>query len=121
MGTTYTHTRTTSYIDKPLFFSIKPSEFITLSAGPQFAYLLNQKDEFSNGSITYEQEKEFDNNNIRKNTMGVIAGVDITISHIVLGARAGWDVQRNNGDGTSTDPNYKNVWYQASIGYRFFN
>ncbi|MDQ3190872.1 MAG: PorT family protein [Bacteroidota bacterium] len=121
LGTTYTHTRTTSFIDIPLFVSLKPSEFITLLAGPQFSYLMNQKDVFSNGSISYEQEKEFENNNVRKNTMGFIAGVDITLSHVVLGARAGWDIQRNNGDGTSTNPNYKNVWYQATLGYRFFN
>jgi hypothetical protein len=38
----------------------------------------------------------------------------------VLSARSGWDVQRNNGDGTSSIPRYKNVWFQATIGYRFY-
>jgi hypothetical protein len=121
LGTIYSHTRTTSYIDIPLFVSLKPGEFLTLLAGPQFSYLFHQKDVFSNGSISYEQEKEIENSNIRKNTLCFVAGADFNFNHIVIGARAGWDVQRNNGDGTSYNPDYKNVWYQATIGYRFYN
>jgi hypothetical protein len=33
--------------------------------------------------------------------------------------RGSWDLKNNNGDGTSTTPRYKNVWYQATVGYRF--
>ncbi len=120
LGSPYNHTRTTSYIDLPLFITLKPGEFITLLAGPQVSYLFHQKDVFSNGSISYEQEKEIENTNFRKNTFGFVAGADININHLVIGARAGWDIQKNNGDGTSTNPNYKNVWYQATIGYRFY-
>ena len=46
-------------------------------------------------------------------------GVDIDISNLVLGVRAGWDTQTNDGDGGSTTPRYKNMWYQATVGYRF--
>jgi hypothetical protein len=47
-------------------------------------------------------------------------GFDITMKHIVLSARAGWDLQENHSDGTSSTPRYKNVWYQGTIGYRFY-
>ena len=120
-GSNYRFTRTTSYIDMPLYFSFKPSEFLTLMAGPQIAYLLHQRDVFSNSTLTVETQNEFKNNNVRKNTLGFTGGVDINLNHIVLGARAGWDVQKNNGDGSSTNPRYKNVWYQATIGYQFYN
>lgn len=120
LGTTYDLTRTSTFVDVPLLFAFKPSEFITLLAGPQFSYLIKQKDSFKNTTTTIEQEKEFENANIRKNILCVTGGADITIKHIVLGVRAGWDLQNNNGDGTSSTPRYKNVWYQATIGYRFY-
>ena len=47
-----------------------------------------------------------------------VAGFDINYQHLVFGARVGWDVQNNNGDGTSSNPSYKNEWFQATIGLR---
>jgi hypothetical protein len=121
LGSNYSLTRTSNYLDIPLFFLLKPSKFITLLAGPQFSYLIKQTDAFTNGTTTIEQETVFANENVRKNTLCFVGGLDITIKHIVLSGRAGWDVQDNNGNGTSTTPRYKNVWYQATIGYRFYN
>lgn len=121
LGSSYNLTRTTSFIDVPLLFAFKPSEFTTFVAGPQFSYLLRQKDEFKNATTTIEQEREFVNENYRKNILCFTAGMDLTLKHLVLGARAGWDIQNNNGDGSSTTPRYKNVWYQATIGYRFYH
>jgi len=120
LGSSYNLTRTTTYADVPILFAFKPSEFITLVAGPQFSYLLNQKDSFKNGTTTIEQENTFQNDDVRKNIFCFTGGVDITMKHFVIGARAGWDVQNNNPNGVSTTPRYKNVWYQATIGYRFY-
>ncbi len=119
LSSTYTFTRTTSYIDVPILFALKPSEFITILAGPQYSYLIKQRDVFVSSATSFEQEQEFKNDNIRKNTLCFLGGIDITIKQIVLGARVGWDIQNNNGDGTSTTPRYKNTWYQITIGYRF--
>jgi hypothetical protein len=121
LGSTYSFTRTTNYLDIPFFFSLKASEFISLMAGPQYSYLLRQTDVFKNGSTTIEQEKEFENDNVRKNTLSFAAGMDINLKHIVLGIRAAWELQNNNGDGSSTTPRYKNAWYQFTVGYRFYN
>ncbi|MDP3557450.1 MAG: porin family protein [Bacteroidota bacterium] len=121
LGNTYDFTRTTSYLDVPLLFAFKPSEFITLLAGPQYSYLLKQKDVFANATTSIAQEQEFVNDNVRKNTLCFLGGADITMKHLVLGVRAGWDLQNNNGDGTSTTPRYKNAWYQATIGYRLYH
>lgn len=120
LGGSYNFTRTTTYLDIPLQISLKPSEFITIVAGPQYSYLINQRDVFTNATTSIEQEQEFENDNIRKNIFGLVGGVDINLKHIVLGGRVGWDVQNNNGDGTSTTPRYKNVWYQATIGYKLY-
>lgn len=120
LGSTYNMTRTSNFIDVPLFLALKPIGMVTILAGPQFSFLMSQKDTFSNSSITIDQEKEFDNENVRKNIMCFVGGIDINLKHIVLGARAGWDFQTNNGDGTSSTPRYKNSWVQATIGYRLY-
>jgi hypothetical protein len=119
LGNTYEMTRTTDYIDVPLLVSFKPVESVSLLFGPQFSYLLKQKDDFKGGTISSTQEDEFSNDNIRKNTFCLTGGADFNVDHLVIGVRAGWDVKNNNGDGTSTTPRYKNMWYQATIGYRF--
>jgi hypothetical protein len=120
LGGNYSMTRTTTYLDIPLLFALKPSEFITLVAGPQYSFLMHQTDAFNNGVTSVLQEQTFENENPRKNILGVTGGIDLTIKHVVLGARAGWDVLNNNGDGTTSTPRYKNVWYQATIGFRIY-
>ncbi len=120
LGNTYVFTRTTSYIDVPVLFAFKPAKFFTILAGPQYSYLLQQNDVFAIAATTIEQEKQFQNDNVRKNTLCVTGGIDVNHKHFVLSARAGWDLQNNNGNGTSVTPRYKNVWYQATIGYRFY-
>jgi hypothetical protein len=106
------YTQTSSYIDMPLLLALKPNAFATLLFGPQFSFLAKEKDTFVNLSET----TEFDN--LRKNTFCLTGGADINVMNFVLSARAGWDVQKNNGDGYTT-PRYKNVWYQATLGLRF--
>jgi hypothetical protein len=111
-------TRTTNYIDVPVFLAIKPSEMITLLVGPQYSYLMKQNDKFTNPITNIETNTDFNTDNIRKNTFCLVGGVDINMSNIVLGARVGMDMYNNNGDGTSTTPRYKNVWAQATVGFR---
>jgi hypothetical protein len=115
-GTDYQFTRTTNFIDLPLFITLKPTTQLTLLAGPQFSYLMKRRDVFANSV----QQNQFAHDNIRKNIMCFIGGLDFNFNHLLLGARFGWDVTQNNGNGTSAAPQYKNVWYQASLGYRFF-
>jgi len=119
LGSSYSMTRTTDYVDIPLLVAIKPIEYVSILFGPQFSYLLKQKDDFTGGTITSTQEQTYTNDNIRKNIFCLTGGADLNINHLVIGLRAGWDVQNNNGDGTSTTPRYKNMWYQATIGFRF--
>lgn len=116
----YNLTRTTNYLDVPLYFAIKPVPFLTLLAGPQYSYLISQTNSFKNGSSTIDQQKEFDNDGVRRSTFCLATGVDINIWHLVLGARAGIDLRTNTGSGNSTTPRYKNAWYQFTVGYRIY-
>jgi hypothetical protein len=120
LGSNYSATRTTTFIDVPILLAIKPVSFLTVLAGPQYSFLVKQNNNFTTSLTMVDQQKVFDNDNIRKNVLGLTGGVDINLSSFVISARAGWDVQNNNGDGTSTTPRYKNAWYQATIGIRLF-
>lgn len=118
LGSNVTLTRTTNYIDVPIFLAIKPSPMLTVLVGPQYSYLIKQTDVFTNPILNIDVNQDFNTDNIRKNTLCLVGGVDINLSNIVLGARVGLDMYNNNGDGTTTTPRYKNVWAQATVGFR---
>ena len=118
-GSTYSMTRTTEFIDVPLLLAVKPIDQVTLLFGPQFSYLMKQKDNFTGGTISSTQQQDFDNDDITKNILGLTGGADFNVDNLVLGLRAGWDIKTNEGDGNSSTPRYKNMWYQATVGYKF--
>lgn len=117
-ATTYDFKRTTTYIDVPLQLQVKPLKFLTVLVGPQYSFLVHQQDVFRAGGSTFVQEQEFENDQIRKNILGFVAGTDIVVSHVVVSGRLGWDLLNNNGDGTTTTPRYKNRWIQLTLGFQ---
>ncbi len=118
-GGTYNFTRTTTFIEIPLLLQIKASQFLSIVGGPQYCYLHSSKDEYRNNTITLVQEKEISNDNFRKNIFALTFGADLNLNQVLISGRAGWDVQNNNGDGTSSTPRYKNNWLQLTVGYVF--
>lgn len=118
LATPYSFSRTTTYLDFPIQLQLKPTDVLTLVGGPQYSYLLHKKDVYTFGTNSSAKEEEFDNENIRKNTLGLVFGADLIFSSVVVSGRAGWDFQTNNGDGTSSTPRYKNEWFQLTIGLK---
>lgn len=118
LGSEYSLKRTKTYLDLPLQIQFKPIEYLTILAGPQIGFQLHEKNVYTFGENSIEQEQEFENENVRKNMLGFVTGIDINISHFVLSGRVGWDFQNNNGDGTSTTPRYKNQWIQMTVGVK---
>jgi hypothetical protein len=114
----YTFTRSSDYIDVPVLITLKPVPMFSINFGPQFSFLTKQTDVFSSTILTSEQQQAFSNDNYRKNLMSITAGVALDLGKVVLDVRANYDLQKNNGDGTSTTPRYKNAWYQATLGFR---
>jgi hypothetical protein len=117
-GSSYEISRTTNYIDLPVLFTLKPGRVVTLLAGPQFSYLIKQKDLFDSNILNTSLIQEFENDSVRKNTLGFLGGIDFNFNHFILGTRFGKDILKNNGDGSSTTPRYKNVWLQITVAYR---
>jgi len=119
-GEVYSLDRTTTHLDIPLQLQLKPFSWMSMVAGVQYSYLMKQRDEFTLGPNYEAVTEDFNNDNIRKNLLGIIMGGDLNFWHVVLSGRAGWDVLANQGDGNSTTPRYKNLWFQATIGYRVY-
>lgn len=119
LGSDYSFSRTTSYIDVPVLLAFRTGEYLNLLFGPQYSFLLSQNYTFKSDILDISQDEQFENENLLKNTLCITGGFDVNLTNIVLSARAGWDILSNKGDGTSTTPRYKNMWYQATVGYRF--
>lgn len=119
LGTDFTFTRTTNHLDIPILLQFKPVPYTTFLFGPQYSYVLSRTDNFEGGGIDLEDQEEFENDNIRKNIFGLVAGLDVNINRVVLGGRIAWDLQNNNGDGTSDTPRYKYVYGQITAGFKF--
>ena len=107
---------TFNYLDLPVHLQIKPTENISILAGPQFSYLLSSKYELGSLSSTNENDLEDDNN---RATIGLSAGVDFTIENFLISARGSWDLSKMNKDNNTSDINYKNQLFQVTLGYRF--
>lgn len=106
---------TFNYIDLPIHLQIKPTENISILAGPQFSYLLSSEYEFGNLNASSD-DAEDDNN---RATIGLSAGVDFTVQNFVISARGAWDLSKVNKDNNTSDINYKNQVLQVTLGYRF--
>lgn len=119
LGSNYSYSLTTNYLDVPVMLTFKASKLIKLLFGPQYSYLISQTYLFNSALINLNQQQQFNNDNVRKSTLCMTGGVDFNFDNIVFDARVGFDLWNNNGDGTTTTPQYKNVWYQATVGYRF--
>lgn len=117
-GIPYSMKRTSNHLDIPLLLAIRPAPAVSILVGPQFSFLLSQKDEFTAGSFSDEQEENFETN-IRKNRLGMHVGLDINFNHFVISPRAAIDFQDNKKDGSSDDPQYKLFYLQLTVGYRF--
>lgn len=121
LGGRYSFTRTTYFFEVPLLLQIKANDYFSLVGGPQYCYLFKTRDVYSreDGTITSVEEQEISNDNFRKNILALDLGFDIDLDNVILSGRAGWDLQKNNGDGSSSAPRYKNHWFQLTVGYLF--
>lgn len=120
LGSSYNFKRTTTFIEIPVLVAFKPSEFITVLVGPQLSFLTKEKYVFTSSALSYSQEQEFKQDDIQKNILGFVFGIEFNLKHLLLSARTGWDILRNKDDGSSETPRYKNVSTLLTIGYSFY-
>lgn len=116
-GVSYSLKRTTKTLDIPLLLQLKPFKMISIVAGPQFSYLLSQKDVYDDRDNTIVTQ-QFKNQDYRKANIGVVGGIDVHLLGLLLSGRVGCDLQKNTTNNTLA-PSYKNMWGQVGVGLRF--
>lgn len=114
-------TQTTSFIDIPILASIKLGGGLNLVAGPQVSFLMSTKNEFETGFGTAEQKiVEDDSDRFKKSLVGGVVGFRYDFSNkLGINGRYALDFQKNNENGTSQTPEFKNQVFQLGLGVKF--
>lgn len=115
-------TQTTSFIDVPILASIKlGGSGLNLVAGPQVSFLMSTKNKFENGFGSVDQEiVEDDSDRFKKSLVGGVVGLRYDINeNIDFHGRYALDFQKNNENGSSRTPEFKNQVFSLGFGYKF--
>lgn len=114
-------TQTTHFIDLPILASIKLGGGLNLVAGPQVSFLLSTDNKFETGFGTAQQQiVEDDADRFKKSLVGGVIGFRYDFSNkIGINGRYALDFQKNNENGSSQTPEYKNQVFQVGLGIKF--
>ncbi|MES2651393.1 MAG: porin family protein [Bacteroidota bacterium] len=114
-------TQTTHFIDIPILASIKLGGGLNLVAGPQVSFLMSTTNKFETGFGTAEQQiVEDDADRFKKSLAGGVIGFRYDFSNKVgINGRYALDFQKNNENGTSQTPEFKNQVFQVGLGIKF--
>ncbi len=114
-------TQATHFIDIPILASVKLGGGLNLVAGPQVSFLMSTKNTFESGFGTAQQEIiEDDADRFKKSLVGGVVGFRYDFSNkLGLNGRYALDFQKNNENGTSQTPEYKNQVFQVGLGLKF--
>lgn len=119
LGNAYEYKQTSNFIEVPLLAKIKPVKNFGILVGPQFSFLASTKTNFTTANTSYENLVKEDNDNLRKNILGGVIGIEANAANFLVSLRYNVDFQTNNGDGTSSTPKYKNQVAALSVGLIF--
>lgn len=109
----------TNFIDLPILAKINASDKFSIVLGPQVSFLISTKETFKQGSDSYQNTIREENDRLKKSLFGRVAGVGIALTEkLSLNGRYALDFQKNNEDGTTQTPKYKNQVYQFSLGIK---
>lgn len=119
LGGPHEYSVTTNFIELPILAKINPTSKFSIYAGPQVSFLVSTKEKFTSGSASYENTIRNDNEKLKKSLVGGVVGIGIGITNqLSLQARYALDFQKNNENGSSETPIYKNQVIQTGLAYR---
>lgn len=120
LGGDYDYSVTTNFIEVPILAKIQAAPNFSIVLGPQVSFLSSTTESFKQGSQTYQNTVKANNDNLKKSIAGGVVGIGIDITpKVSLNGRYALDFQKNNENGTSETPLYKNQVIQASLGFKF--
>lgn len=114
-------TQTTHFIDVPILASVRLGGGLNLVAGPQVSFLLSTNNKFETGFGSAQQQiVEDDSDRFRKSLVGGVIGFRYDFSDKVgINGRYALDFQKNNENGSTTTPEFKNQVFQLGLGLKF--
>jgi len=114
-------TQTTHFIDVPILASIKLAEGFNVVAGPQVSFLMSTSNKFENGFGTAQQKiVEDESDRFKKSLLGGVIGARFDVNNRVgIYGRYSLDFQKNNENGSTTTPEFKNQGFQVGLGLKF--
>lgn len=116
------YTQTTHFIDIPILATINVGgSGLNLVVGPQVSFLTSTKNKFDNGFGTVvENEYKEDSDKFKKSLVGGVIGFRYDINDkFDIHGRYALDFQKNNEDGTTRTPEYKNQVFSVGVGVKF--
>lgn len=114
-------TQTTNFIDVPILASFRLGSAFNIVAGPQVSFLLSTKNKFENGFGAVEQtEVENDSDRFKKSLVGGLIGFRYDVNQkFDIHGRYALDFQKNNENGTTSTPEYRNQVFSVGVGVKF--
>lgn len=116
-----TLTQTTNWIEIPILADVEAAKGFNIYIGPQVSFLTKTVNKYD-GTFSSSQQTtyESDASKFKKSILGGILGIGINLnSKLSLNGRYALDFQKNNQDGTTSTPAFKNQVWQVGLGYKF--
>lgn len=116
-----TLTQTTNWIDIPILAKISPVSGFSIYLGPQVSFLTKTNTKYEGDFTAAQQTKyEDDADKFKKSIVGGVLGAGFNVGkNLSINARYALDFQKNNEDGTTETPAFKNQVWQAGLALGF--
>lgn len=114
-------TQTTNWIEIPIQAKINAAPGFNILLGPQVSFLTKTNNKFEGALGTVEQTRiEDDADKFKKSILGGTIGISLDIgSRLILNGRYALDFQKNNENGTTETPEFKNQVWQVGLSIKF--
>ena len=115
-------TQTTHFIDIPILASINlGGSGLNLVVGPQVSFLTKTNNKFENGFVSAQETIiEDDSDRFKKSIVGGVIGFRYDINNqFDIHGRYALDFQKNNEDGSSETPEFRNQVFSVGVGVKF--
>lgn len=114
-------TQRTHFLELPILASITLADKFNVVVGPQVSFLLSTNNKFENGFGSAERKIVEDNSDrFKKSLVGGVIGFRYDFNNQVgINGRYALDFQKNNENGTSQTPEFKNQVFQVGLGIKF--
>lgn len=116
-----TLTQVTNWIEVPILAKIEAAKGFNVYLGPQISFLTRTVNKYD-GSFSGSEQTTYENdaNKFKKSIVGGVLGAGFDLSNKVsLNGRYALDFQKNNENGTSETPAFKNQVWQVGLGVKF--